>query len=146
MAISDDNEQCRQIADDLLNRHNHHDPEANITSSIRDFLIQTQLVTASEIGEESAPAIGSQNSVDLATRDTYIQVKRRIGNQIEPHAENVKQLDGYLQQAMDANRGVRMGILTDGKYWVLRWPGGGDVNTAAPYSFTLSNPDRWYLL
>ena len=30
-----------------------------------------------------------------------------------------------------------MGILTDGKYWLLRWPGAGTVKTAPPFGFTL---------
>ena len=39
-----------------------------------------------------------------------------------------------------------MGILTDGKYWLLRWPGAGPVTTAPPYAFTLEHPDRWIAL
>ena len=39
-----------------------------------------------------------------------------------------------------------MGILTDGKRWLLRWPSAGPVKTALPYAFTLGEPDRWLAL
>ena len=34
-----------------------------------------------------------------------------------------------------------MGILTDGKHWLLRWPGAGAVRTTRPYAFILESPD-----
>ena len=37
---------------------------------------------------------------------------------------------------------MRMGILTDGKRWLLRWPNAGPVRTAMPYAFTLEDADR----
>ena len=39
-----------------------------------------------------------------------------------------------------------MGILTDGKRWLLRWPGAGDVRLTRPFAFTLDEPDRWLTL
>ena len=39
-----------------------------------------------------------------------------------------------------------MGILTDGKYWLLRWPNAGPVKTTSPYAFTMDDPDRWITL
>ena len=36
-----------------------------------------------------------------------------------------------------------MGVLTDGKHWLLRWPGAGEVRTTYPYAFTLENADGW---
>ena len=47
---------------------------------------------------------------------------------------------------MEASKGVRIGVLTDGKYWVLRWPNAAKVNTSPPYAFTLTDADRWYAL
>ena len=47
---------------------------------------------------------------------------------------------------MEASKGVRIGILTDGKYWVLRWPNAVMINTSPPYAFTLTDADRWYAL
>ena len=38
---------------------------------------------------------------------------------------------------------MRMGILTDGRRWVLRWRGAGTARTTYPYSFTLESGDRW---
>ena len=39
-----------------------------------------------------------------------------------------------------------MGILTDGKHWLLRWQGLGEVKTTPPYGFVLESADKWILL
>ena len=41
---------------------------------------------------------------------------------------------------------MRMGILTDCKRWLLRWPNAGPVRTVMPYAFTLEDADRWITL
>ena len=144
MTLSYDNSECREVAAELLRRHGELQAEANITSAIRDFLIRTGLVETNEIWEEISPAEGSSNSVDLAALDTLIEVKRRIGNGIVPDAAHVGQLDNYLEAAMEASKGVRIGILTDGKHWLLRWPNALMINTSPPYAFTLTDADKWY--
>ena len=132
------------LAAGLLSRHDRNEPEANITSAVRDFLIQTSLANAEEIVEENPPSDGSRRAVDLTALDTFIEVKRRIGvgGYGEPNPEYVKQLDDYLAQSQEQGR-VRMGILTDGRYWLLRWPGAGEVNTAPPSGFTLEDANGW---
>ena len=146
MVLSYDNPECREIATELLRRHDDLQTEANITSSIRDFLVRTGLVESGDINEEISPAEGSGNSVDLAALDTLIEVKRRIGNGIVPDPDHVAQLDGYLTAAMDASKGVRIGILTDGKHWLLRWPNAVMIQTTPPYAFILTDADNWYTL
>ena len=96
--------------------------------------------------EENPPSEGSRRAVDLTALDTFIEFKRRIGNGIEPNPEYVQQLDDYLEASAETRNGVRMGILTDGKYWVLRWPNAVRVNTSPPYAFTLPDADRWFKL
>ena len=32
-----------------------------------------------------------------------------------------------------------MGVLTDGKYWLLRWPNAGPVKPVRPYAFTFED-------
>ena len=39
-----------------------------------------------------------------------------------------------------------MGILTDGKYWLLRWPGAGEPRSVPPYAYALMNPDARHTL
>ena len=146
MMLSYDNSACREVAAELLRRHGDLQAEANITSQIREFLVRTGLVASRDIREEVSPAEGSGNSVDLAAMDTLIEVKRRIGNGIVPDVTHVAQLDGYLTAAMDASKGVRIGILTDGKHWLLRWPDAVMINTSAPYAFILTDADKWYSL
>ncbi len=66
MVVSYDNAECKAVAVELLRRHGELQPEANITSQIREFLVRTGLVESGDIREEVAPAEGSSNSVDLA--------------------------------------------------------------------------------
>ena len=139
--------QYAQAAAEILRRHDNGEPEANITSAVRDFLIVTGLVKADEIVEENPPAHGSRRAVDLAALDTFIEFKRRIGTAggFNPNAEYVQQLDDYLAQSEKQGR-MRMGVLTDGKRWLLRWPNAGPVRTALPYAYTLEDADRWITL
>ena len=145
--IDTNDPKCAEAAAEILRRHDNAEPEANITSAVRDFLIATGLVKSSEIIEENPPAQGSRRAVDLTALDTFIEFKRRIGTTggFNPDPENVRQLDEYLAQSQRQNR-VRMGILTDGKYWLLRWPNAGPVRATPPYAFTLEDPDRWITL
>ncbi len=128
----------------ILERHERNEPEANITSAVRDFLILTGLANAEQMVEENPPSDGSRRAVDLTALDTFIEFKRRIGTAAsgEPDPDNVRQLDDYLAQSAAQGR-VRMGILTDGRRWVLRWPGAGDVRSTRPYAFTLDEPQGW---
>ena len=131
-----------EAAAEILRRHNSGEAEANITSAVRDFLTLTKLVKSEEIKEENAPALGSRQAVDLTALDTFIEIKKRIGNGLNPNPEYVRQLDDYLEQS-NKHGEVRMGVLTDGKYWLLRWPGAGPVKTTPPHAFTLEDPERW---
>ena len=137
----------KQAAAEILRRHDNGEPEANITSAVRNFLTVTGLIKDEEIVEENPPAQGSRRAVDLTALDTFIEFKRRIGTTggFNPDPQNVQQLDDYLAQSEKQGR-VRMGILTDGKYWLLRWPNAGPVKTVPPYAFTLEGPDRWITL
>ena len=145
--IDPNDPEIAEAASEILRRHDAGELEANITTAVRDFLVRTRLVKSNEIVEENPPAQGSRRAVDLTALDTFIEMKRRIGTAagFQPDPENVDQLDDYLEQSQRQGR-VRMGILTDGKYWLLRWPGAGPVTTAPPYAFTLEHPDRWITL
>ncbi len=138
---------CAKAAAEILRRHNNGEPEANITSAVRDFLIATRLARSEEMVEENPPAQGSRRAVDLATLDTFIEFKRRIGTAggFSPNAEYVRQIDDYLRQSQKQGR-MRMGILTDGKHWLLRWPNAGSIKTTPPHAFTLDDADRWIAL
>ena len=137
----------RRAAAEILRRHDQGDAEANITSAVRDFLDLTGLAKAAQIVEENPPALGSRQAVDLTALDTFIEFKRRIGSTggFNPNPEYVRQLDDYLEQSHKDGR-VRMGILTDGKHWLLRWPNAGPVKLTLPYALTFHDPDRWITL
>ena len=135
-------------AGEILRRHASFESEANITSAVRDFLILTGLAKSDEIIEENPPSESSRRAVDLTALDTFIEVKRRVDTTgaFDPNPEYVRQLDDYLEQSQQAGKGVRMGVLTDGRHWLLRWPNAGSVKTTAPYAFVLDGPERWFLL
>ena len=132
-------------AERVLGVYGSGGPEANVTSAVRDFLMVTGLARADEMVEENPPSDGSRRAVDLTALDTFIEVKRRIGTAqgFEPNPEYVRQLDDYLAESERAGRGVRMGILTDGRRWLLRWPGAGEARTVYPYAFTLESAEQW---
>ena len=52
-------------AAEILRRHDNGEPEANITSAVRDFLILTGLARNDEINEENPPSDASRSAVDL---------------------------------------------------------------------------------
>ena len=112
---------------------------------MRDFFILTGLANADEIVEENPPTNESRRAVDLTALDTFVEFKRRIGTAggFNPDPANVAQIDEYLELSKSASKGVRTGILTDGKYWLLRWPDAGPVRTERPYGFVLDDPDQW---
>ena len=145
--INDNDPKHSQAAAEILRRHNSGEAEANITTAVRDFLIVTGLVKADEMVEENPPAQGSRRAVDLTALDTFIEFKRRLGTTggFNPNPEYVRQIDDYLTQSDKQDR-VRMGVLTDGKYWLLRWPNAGPAKIAPPYAFTLEDSDGWYAL
>ena len=140
-----DDPDCTSAAVELLRRHDAQEPEANITTAIRDFLRATGLARADEIVEENPPSDSSRQAVDLTALDTFLESKQRIGTHGNPHPDHVAQLDGYMKQSENAGR-VRMGILTDGKHWLLRWPQAGPVRTVMPYLFTLETGGNWFRL
>ncbi len=142
MQIDYDDPKFAAAAAEILQRHNNGEPEANITSAVRDFLIATGLASPSEIAEENPPALGSRSAVDLTALDAFIELKRRIGTGINPNPEYVQQLDDYLAQSAKQGR-ERMGILTDGKYWLTRWPNAGPVKLVPPNAFTLESQNGW---
>ena len=136
----------KELAGAILLRYERGEAEANITSAVRDFLIATELAKSNEIVEENPPSDTSRRAVDLTALDTFMEMKRRVSNMqagFDPDPEYVNQLDDYLDLSVTQGKGVRTGILTDGKHWLLRWPGAGAVKTAAPYGFVLQDAGRW---
>ena len=101
-----DDPDCTTAAVELLRRHEAQEPEANITSATRSFLIATGLARTEEITEENPPSDSSRQAVDLTALDTFLESKQRIGTHGNPHPDHVAQLDSYLKQSEDAGRGA----------------------------------------
>ena len=91
-------------AAEILGRHERGEPEANITSAVRDFHILTGLASPGEIVEENPPVQESRRAVDLTVLDTFMEFKRRIGVGLTPNLEYAQQLDDYLAQSQKQGR------------------------------------------
>ncbi len=63
----------RNAAAEILRRHDNGEPEANITSAVRDFLIVTGLARGEEMVEERPPSGGPRLAVDLPSLDAAHQ-------------------------------------------------------------------------
>lgn len=110
--------------------------EADVRRAIVRFFDVTGLGALDEVHLE-------HDRNDLRTGDVLIEVKRRIGTAggFKPDPANVAQLDGYLAERIAAGDPERIGVLTDGRYWMLRHPLLGDVRTNPPYGFELADRD-----
>ena len=137
-----------ESAAEILRRHDNAEPEANITSAVRDFLIVTGLAKPSEIVEENPPAQKDHAAPWTSPPSTPSS---------SPSAGSAQPADSTptpttsnssttTSRSPKSTGRVRMGILTDGKYWLLRWPNAGPVKVAPPYAFTLDDSDRWITL
>ena len=117
-----DDQSITAAAVEMLRRHEAQEPEANITSAVRAFLTITGLARTEESREEIPPSDSFRQAVELTALDPFLESKQHIVPRANVHPDHVTQLDGYLKQSVEAGR-VRIGVLTDGKYWLLRWPG-----------------------
>ena len=140
--ITPDDPRLRSAAQALLQRHDDNTSEADIRGAVRDFLIRSRLARRADIQMESQAGSGR---IDLESDDLVIEVKRRIGNRLDASDANKRQLEEYLATLAHEGRPPRLGILTDGKYWLLRRPG-GDWSAASPYAFTLDDAEHGYHL
>ena len=125
----------------IIDRHAAHAPEADIRAAIGSFLIFTGLASADDLRRE-------QDRIDLQSSDLIIETKRRIGSKagFYPAQDNVRQLDDYMEASIARGDPRRLGVLTDGRYWLLRLYGMEEVNTAPPFGFELRRPNdgiRW---
>ena len=70
--IDDHDPKYAASAAEILRRHDNGEPEANITSAVRDFLILTGLARNDEINEENPPSDVSR-AVDLTALEPSLK-------------------------------------------------------------------------
>ncbi len=141
--ITPESPALRRAAQTLLDRHADNTSEADIRGALRDFLVAAKLARRADIQMESKAGSGR---IDLESDDLVIEVKRRIGTRLDATDDNKQQLDHYLRALARDGKPPRLGILTDGKYWLLRRPGAAAWSAAPPYAFTLEDANRGYNL
>lgn len=125
----------------ILDRHAAHASEADIRAAVGNFLVFTGLASEEDLRRE-------QDRIDLQSSELIIETKRRIGAKagFYPAPDNVRQLDDYMKDSADRGDPRRLGILTDGRYWLLRLSGIEEVRTHRPYGFELRRPEDGMLL
>ncbi len=130
-----------ELAEAALYRHNAGHSETDIRSAAWNFFTQSGLVSPGEITQEESPTQAAAGRVDLVARDAFFEFKRNLysGSVIDP--QHIKQLDNYLLDALNAGRGIRVGVLTDGKRWLLRRVGDADVEAFSPAPFILETAE-----
>ena len=132
-----------EAAGAILERHDLGQAEDNVRAAVRDFLVAVGLAARADI-EVEAPA-GDGGRCDLRTGDVIFEFKKRIGSGkgLQPDQGYVDQLDRYLASARDSGLPQRVGVLTDGRNWIARWPGMTRLRTDAQYAHELKSPDGW---
>ena len=143
MPPAPDDRAALEAAEAILERHDLGQAEDNVRAAVRDFLIAVQLARPGDIELEGAAGDGGR--CDLRTDDVIFEFKRRIGSRrgLQPEQDYVDQLDRYLASARDSGRPQRVGVLTDGRNWIARWPGMSSLRTDAQYAHELKSPDGW---
>ncbi len=122
-----------------MRRHNDGSSETDIRSAVWDFIIRTGLAARGEVNQEESPADGFSGRVDLTARDTCFEFKRSLYAARLAPPRHIAQPDGYLTDALIAGRGIRNGVLTDGKRWIRRRAGAEAVADFSPPMWVLEN-------
>ena len=137
---ADNGDVYAEPAGEILRRHTLGHSETDIRSAAWHFIVQSGLAAAAEITQEESPTEEASGRVDLVARDVFFEFKRDLygAGGIDRHIE---QLDDYLTEALKAGRGIRVGVLTDGKRWLLRHIGDGSVETFSPPMFELETSE-----
>ena len=125
----------------IIDRHRQNATEADIRAAVGNFLVFTGIATEEDLHRE-------QDLIDLQSTNLIIETKRRIGTKpgFVPDPANVEQLDRYMRNSIADEKPRRLGILTDGRYWLLRVHGRPEVVTQPPYGFELKSIDDGLLL
>ncbi len=126
---------------EILARYERNEHEDNIREAIGNFLIVTGLAGREDLTREAPAGDRSRRRIDLASSDLIVETKSRIGTRpgFFPDLQHVEQLDNYLHLVSESGHPRNFGILTDGRYWLLRIHGDAEVRVEYPYGFTLLN-------
>ena len=125
----------------IIDRHRQNATEADVRAAVGNFLVFTGIAAEEDLHRE-------QDWIDLQSTNLIIETKRRVGTSpgFTPDPVNVEQLDGYMRNSIAAGKPRRLGILTDGRYWLLRVHGRPEIVTHPPYGFELKGVDDGVLL
>ena len=130
-----------ELAEAVLYRHNAGHSETDIRSAAWNFFTQSGLVSPGEITQEESPTQAAAGRVDLVARGAFFEFKRNLYSGSVIDSQHIKQLDSYLLDALNAGRGIRVGVLTDGRRWLLRRVGDADVEAFSPAPFVLETAE-----
>ncbi len=140
--LTEDAEIFPRLAEQLLYRHGRSsEHEDNLKMAVRDFIVGTGLAEPYEIVAEGAPARLSRRRVDLVLSDVFIEVKSSLLTaerawRLAP--KHIKQIDDYIEASPD----VSLGVLTDGRHWLLRSSATPPNPMTPPWMFQLTSADQ----
>lgn len=104
----------------VIERQKDGAPENDIRFAFQTFMVAAGLARADEMSTEAPPGAGNPGRMDLYVHNTCIEFKTDILRGGAPNPEHVAQLDGYIENLLEAGTGVQNGILTDGVHYFLR--------------------------
>lgn len=113
--------------------------EADIQSDVRLFLLTADLgLTQTEVSLE--PQVGNKNRIDVEIGNCVIEVKKdlTLGN---VKADAAQQLTGYVNHRIEQFGHRYLGVLTDGRLWVLYRPAHGQLHEAGTLTLTGADDD-----
>lgn len=116
----------------IIDRYEENASEDDVRAAVSSFLVFTGLATEEDLQRE-------KNYIDLQSARLIIETKRRIGTKpgFSPSPDNWKQLGGYMTKSIERGEPRRLGILTDGRYWLLRLDPDQEVRTHPLYVLEL---------
>ncbi len=104
----------------VIDRHRSGDTENDIRLAFIRFMETAGIADPADMATEGPPGIGNPGRMDLYVHNTCIEFKTDILRNGAPNADDVDQLDRYIENLLKAGSGVRNGILTDGVHYFLR--------------------------
>ena len=113
----------RKALETVIDYHNKGVSEEDIGAAFRYFVDQAGIAPFDRMHAQVRPGPDGTGRMDLYVYNTCIEFKKDILRGGKIKSEDIKQLDGYIEQLVKAGSGVRNGILTDGVNYLIRHVG-----------------------
>ena len=113
----------RKALGTVIDYHNKGVSEEDIGAAFRYFVDRAGIAPFDRMHAQVRPGPDGTGRMYLYVYNTCIEFKKDILRGGTIKSEDIKQLDGYIEQLVRAGSGVRNGILTDGVNYLIRHVG-----------------------